>query len=177
MNIEQIRHSLAHLLAAIILEKYPGSKLGIGPTIENGFYYDFLLPSPIGQQDLFNLENKIKALIKRNIKFGKEEVTANQARELFQNQPFKLDLISELISGPANQPITVYKTFPISHAYRQASNLQPQNSVFTDLCAGPHVQSTKDIDPEAFKLTKIAGAYWRGSEKKSNAHSYLWRGF
>ena len=165
MNIEQIRHSLAHLLAAIILEKYPGSKLGIGPTIENGFYYDFLLPSPIGQQDLFNLENKIKALIKRNIKFGKEEVTANQARELFQNQPFKLDLISELISGPANQPITVYKTFPISHAYRQASKLQPPNSVFTDLCAGPHVQSTKDIDPEAFKLTKIAGAYWRGSEK------------
>lgn len=157
-NIEQIRHSLSHLLAAVIMEKYPEAKLGIGPTIENGFYYDFLLPSPIGPQDLFNLENKIKALIKKNIKFEKEEITANQAKELFLNQPFKLELISEFVSGPTNQPITIYKTFP-------TSNHQASNSVFTDLCSGPHIQSTKDINPEAFKLTKIAGAYWRGSEK------------
>lgn len=147
-HIEQIRHSLSHLLAAAILEKYPEAKLGIGPTIENGFYYDFLLPSSIGPQDLFNLENKMKALIKRNIKFEREEITANQGKELFKDQPFKMELIMDLVHGSANEPLTIYKS-----------------GSFTDLCAGPHVESTKEIDPEAFKLTKIAGAYWRGDEK------------
>lgn len=131
------------------MEKYPDAKLGIGPTIENGFYYDIFSPFlPVSQQDLFNLENKMKALIKRNIKFEKEEVTANQARELFKNQPFKMELIMDLVHGSASQPLTIYKS-----------------GNFTDLCAGPHVESTKEIDPEAFKLTKIAGAYWRGDEK------------
>lgn len=146
-NIEKIRHSLAHLLAAVIMEKYPEAKLGIGPTIENGFYYDLLLPSSISSQDLFNLENKMKALIKRNIKFEREEITANQGKELFKDQPFKMELIMDLVHGSANEPLTIYKS-----------------GNFTDLCAGPHVESTKEIDAEAFKLTKIAGAYWRGDE-------------
>lgn len=146
-NIEKIRHSLAHLLAAVIMEKYPEAKLGIGPTIENGFYYDLLLPSSISSQDLFNLENKMKTLIKRNIKFEREEITANQGKELFKDQPFKMELIMDLVHGSANEPLTIYKS-----------------GNFTDLCAGPHVESTKEIDAEAFKLTKIAGAYWRGDE-------------
>lgn len=145
-NIEKIRHSLAHLLAAAVLEKYPGTKLGIGPIIENGFYYDFLLPSPISPQDLPVLENKTKALIKRNFKFEKEEISGDEAKEIFKDQPFKLELINELISQ--KQSITIYRS-----------------GNFVDLCAGPHIDSTKEIDPEAFKLTKIAGAYWRGDEK------------
>lgn len=156
-NIEQIRHSLAHLLAAVIIEKYPGAKLGIGPTIENGFYYDFLLPSPISQQDLFTLENKIKALIKRNFKFEKEEISGEKAKEIFKDQLFKLELINELLKD--GKPISIYKTFD------PASYKLTAKSYFTDLCAGPHIDSTKEINPEAFKLTKIAGAYWRGDEK------------
>lgn len=147
-NIEQTRHSLSHLLAAAIVEKYPGTKLGIGPTIENGFYYDFLLPASITPQDLPNLENKIKALIKQNIKFEREEVTAANAKELFQDQQFKVEIISDLMAESVSQPITIYKS-----------------GRFTDLCAGPHVESTKEICPDAFKLTKIAGAYWKGNEK------------
>lgn len=145
-NIEKIRHSLAHLLAAAVLEKYPGTKLGIGPIIENGFYYDFLLPSPISPQDLPVLENKIKALIKRNFKFEKQEISAKEARELFNDQSFKLELINDL--EKENKPISIYAS-----------------GNFVDLCAGPHIDSTKELNPEAFKLTKIAGAYWRGDEK------------
>lgn len=145
-NIEKIRHSLAHLLAAAVLEKYPGTKLGIGPIIENGFYYDFLLSSPISPQDLPVLENKIKKLIKQNLKFEKQEISAKEAKELFNNQSFKLELINDL--EKENKPISIYTS-----------------GNFTDLCAGPHIDSTKEIDPEAFKLTKIAGAYWRGDEK------------
>lgn len=147
-ELDKKRHSLAHLLAAAITERYPGTKLGIGPTIENGFYYDFLLPASITPQDLPVLENKIKALIKQNIKFEREEVTAIHAKELFQDQPFKVELVSDLMSESASQPITTYKS-----------------GRFTDLCAGPHVESTKEISADAFKLTKIAGAYWKGNEK------------
>lgn len=147
-ELDKKRHSLAHLLAAAITKRYPGTKLGIGPTIENGFYYDFLLPASITPQDLPVLENKIKALIKQNIKFEREEVTAIHAKELFQDQPFKVELVSDLMSESASQPITTYKS-----------------GRFTDLCAGPHVESTKEISADAFKLTKIAGAYWKGNEK------------
>lgn len=147
-ELDKKRHSLAHLLAAAITERYPGTKLGIGPNIENGFYYDFLLPASITPQDLPVLENKIKALIKQNIKFEREEVTAIHAKELFQDQPFKVELVSDLMSESASQPITIYKS-----------------GRFTDLCAGPHVESTKEISADAFKLTKIAGAYWKGNEK------------
>ena len=141
-KIENIRHSLAHLLAMAVLEKFPEAKLGIGPIIENGFYYDFGDIS-ISPKDLPKLEKKIKDLIKKDIKFEKEEVDAKKAKDTFTNQPYKIELINELKEKP-----TIYKS-----------------GNFTDLCAGPHVKSTKEINPDAFKLTKIAGAYWRGSEK------------
>ena len=141
-KIENIRHSLAHLLAMAVLEKFPEAKLGIGPIIENGFYYDFGDIS-ISPKDLPKLEKKIKDLIKKDIKFEREEIDAKKAKDTFTNQPYKIELINELKEKP-----TIYKS-----------------GNFTDLCAGPHVKSTKEINPDAFKLTKIAGAYWRGSEK------------
>ncbi len=141
-KIENIRHSLAHLLAMAVLEKFPEAKLGIGPIIENGFYYDFGDIS-ISPEDLPKLEKKIKDLIKKDIKFEREEIDAKKAKDTFTNQPYKIELINELKEKP-----TIYKS-----------------GNFTDLCAGPHVKSTKEINPDAFKLTKIAGAYWRGSEK------------
>jgi len=144
-NVENIRHSLAHLLAMAVLEKFPKAKLGIGPVIENGFYYDFggITLSP---DDLLKLENKIRELIKQDIKFEKEKTTPAKAEKIFKSQKFKLELIKDLKKG--KQPITIYNS-----------------GNFADLCAGPHVKSTKEINPGAFKLMKIAGAYWKGDEK------------
>jgi threonyl-tRNA synthetase len=153
-KIEEIRHSLAHLLAMAVLERFPKAKLGIGPTIENGFYYDFALPAKaLVEAGLPDLEKRMRELLKKGIKFEREEISKKEAEKIFsakggsasggKNQPFKLELLNELKEKPA-----IYKS-----------------GNFIDLCAGPHVKSTKEINPEAFKLIKIAGAYWRGDEK------------
>lgn len=171
-RIEKIRHSLAHLLAAAVLQKFPKAKLGIGPVIENGFYYDFdfnaelrgqtrgttrtkipresaLSPreSAISEADLPEIEKRMRELIKQDLKFKKETVSFSEAKKIFKDQPFKLDLIKEFIK--AKSPLSIYKT----------------GDVFLDLCRGGHVKNTKEINPDAFKLTHIAGAYWRGDEK------------
>ena len=143
-KIEKIRHSLAHILALAVQELYPGTKFGIGPAIENGFYYDFDLPKKITQEDLPRIERKMKDLIKENIKFKKKIVSKREAEEIFKDQPYKLELIKEIES----ENVSIY-----------------ESGKFVDLCAGPHVKSTKEIDLNAFKLVKIAGAYWKGDEK------------
>src|SRR3989344_5717557 len=145
-KLHKTRHSLAHLLAAAVLGKDPDAKLGIGPVIENGFYYDIQASSPLSEQQLLGIEKRMREMIKQNLAFERGETSAQEAKEIFKNQPFKLELIEEL--AKEKQPITTYKS----------GNL-------IDLCQGPHISSTKEINPEAFKLTKIAGAYWRGSEK------------
>ena len=141
-NIENIRHSLAHLLAMAVMEKDPEAKLAIGPTIENGFYYDFELSEHIGEEDLPKLEKKIKHYIKQNLEFKK----LSDAE--LKDQPYKDELIKELVEK--GETLSFY-----------------QSGDFVDLCSGPHITSTKEIDPNAFKLTKIAGAYWRGDEKNT----------
>jgi len=143
-KIEKIRHSLAHILAYAVQELYPGTKFGIGPVIENGFYYDFDLPKKIGQEDLPKIEEKMKDLVKEGVKFKKKIVPKKEAEEIFKDQPYKLELIREI----EGENVSIY-----------------ESGKFIDLCAGPHVRSTKEIDPEAFKLVKIAGAYWKGNEK------------
>jgi threonyl-tRNA synthetase len=143
-KVEKIRHSLAHILAYAVQELYPQTKFGIGPAIENGFYYDFDLPKKITQEDLLRIERKMKDLIKENIKFKKKIVSKREAEEIFKDQPYKLELIKEIES----ENVSIY-----------------ESGKFVDLCAGPHVKSTKEIDLNAFKLVKIAGAYWKGDEK------------
>ena len=143
MKIETIRHSLAHILAASVRELYPGTKFGIGPSIENGFYYDFDVKG-LTETDFAKIENKMRELIKQNLVFKKQKQTRTVLVGLFKNQPYKLELIKEL----KGKEMTVY-----------------ESGKFVDLCSGPHVKSTGEINPDAFKLTKIAGAYWRGSEK------------
>jgi threonyl-tRNA synthetase len=143
-KIEKIRHSLAHILALAVQELYPGTKFGIGPAIENGFYYDFDLPKKIGQEDLPKIEKKMKELIKEKIVFKKRIIKKEEAEKIFKNQPYKLELIKEI----EGENVSIY-----------------ESGKFLDLCAGPHVKSTREIDPEAFKLVKIAGAYWKGDEK------------
>jgi threonyl-tRNA synthetase len=146
-NLENIRHSLAHLLAAVVLEKFPGTKFGIGPTIEDGFYYDFELPRPLKPEDLKDLEKKMRDLIRKKLAFKGKKVSAAEAKKIFKDQPFKLDLIKEFVKE--KKGLTVYKT----------------GEVFEDLCRGGHVKHTGEINSDAFKLDRIAGAYWRGDEK------------
>jgi threonyl-tRNA synthetase len=144
MKIDTVRHSLSHIMAYAVQELYPDIRFGIGPTIENGFYYDFDLAGSLTPEDLPKIEKKMKEIIKQNLAFTKEAVSKEEAKELFENQPYKLELIEEL----PERNVTVYKV-----------------GDFIDLCKGPHLKSTKEIPLDGFKLTKIAGAYWRGSEK------------
>lgn len=157
-DIETKRHSLSHILAMAVLDLWPDTKFGIGPAIENGFYYDFNFRNKITEDNLEEIEERMQEFIKSDFKFEREEIDVKKAEKIFEDQPFKLELIKELIKE--KQLITIYKS-----------------GKFIDLCAGPHVDSTKDLRGVSFKLTKIAGAYWKGSEKKSHAHADLRRGF
>jgi len=138
--MEKIRHSLAHILAMAVKELYPKAKLGMGPAIENGFYYDFDVA--LKPEDLKKIEERMRELIKKNIPFEKENISKIKAKKLFAKEPYKLELIKDL------KEISIYKSRD-----------------FVDLCKGPHISSTKEIPIDGFKLTKIAGAYWKGSEK------------
>ncbi len=152
-RLDHIRHSLAHLLAAAVLKEFPDAKLGVGPTVENGFYYDFLLPRAIGPDDLKTLEKTMRSFVNKKLAFTGREVSPAEAKSLFAEQPFKLDLINDFTgngeAGKEKEKLTVYKT----------------GDVFMDLCRGGHVENTSEIPADGFKLDKIAGAYWRGDEK------------
>ena len=140
-----MRHSCAHVLAAAVLQLYPRTKLGIGPAIENGFYYDFAFEKPIADNDLLKIEKEMKKIIQANLPFEKKETTIAKAQKLFKNQPYKLELIKDLESR-GEKKVSLY-----------------QSGDLIDLCAGPHVKSTGKIG--SFKLLSLAGAYWKGNEK------------
>ncbi len=158
-KIEEKRHSLAHLLAIAVLEKFPKAKLAIGPVIENGFYYDFDLPSPLKNEDLPAIEKRVRELIKQGLIFKKEKIAYPTAKKLFSDQPYKSELIEELHKN--KKSISTYA----ARLPRKSASNQRESAVFIDLCAGPHIKSTSEIEPDSFKLLKTAGAYWRGSEK------------
>ena len=143
-DLQTIRHSLAHILAMAVLDLYPQAKLGIGPAIENGFYYDFDLKQRLNPDDLPKIEKKMREILKENISFQQKIVSRAEAEALFKNQPYKLEILKEL----PDKNISLY-----------------QSGNFVDLCRGPHIASTKIIDPQSFKLTRVAGAYWKGDEK------------
>jgi threonyl-tRNA synthetase len=146
-KIEHIRHSLAHLLAAAVIKLYPGTKRTIGPAIDNGFYYDFEFKEPITDKDLPKIEKEMKKLLKTWSTFERREISADEAREIFKDNPYKLELIGEF--SKEGQTLTMYKS----------------SEYFEDLCRGGHAEDMSKIDPDSFKLSKIAGAYWRGDEK------------
>lgn len=161
-EIEKIRHSLSHLLAIAVLDFSPNAKLGIGPIIENGFYYDFDLPQTLNPDQLPKIEKRMRELIKKDLTFKKTTITNNEGKKIFKSQPYKLELIRELYKN--KQPLTIYTTFKKTKKY-SSFEYQNENCKFQDLCAGPHIKSTKEINPDAFKLITTAGAYWRGDEK------------
>lgn len=144
----RLRHSLAHLLAMAALERDPKAKLAIGPVIDTGFYYDFEFsdgysPSP---EDLRGFENRMRELIKEKLSFIQLKISTGEARQRFKDEPYKLELIEELTQK--GEKVTVYSS-----------------GNFADLCAGPHVGNTSEINPDTFEISHIAGAYWRGDEK------------
>jgi threonyl-tRNA synthetase len=160
-QLYRIRHSTAHIMAEAVLERFPDAKIAIGPPIEDGFYYDFELPESPTEEDLKGIEKRMKKIIGGNHPFNVREVSPEEARALFKDQPYKLELIDDLVNGRVDengeQIAEPAKTLTV---YTQ--------DTFTDLCRGPHVASTKEINAKAFSITfkPIAGAYWRGDEKR-----------
>lgn len=145
-ELEHVRHSLAHLLAAAVLKLYPDVKRTIGPAIDNGFYYDFDFPVPIAEGDLKKIEKEMKKQIKGWKAFERQEVTSDEAKDFFKDNPYKLELIEEFSKD--GQTLTFYKS-----------------GEFVDLCRGGHADDLSKIDPNSFMLDKLAGAYWRGDSK------------
>jgi threonyl-tRNA synthetase len=147
MDIEIARHSLAHVMAQAVAELRPGTKLGIGPCIADGFYYDFELPDPLTAEDFPEVEARMKEILKTQAPFTKQDYPSKEAAlAAFAGEPYKLELITAL---PDGEQVTAYLTA----------------DGFTDLCRGPHAENTRELLNWAFKLHSVAGAYWRGSEK------------
>lgn len=176
----KLRHSVAHIMAQAVLEKFPDGKIAIGPPVEDGFYYDFDLPQALTPDDLEDIEQRMRHIIAGKHPFVYRTVSADEARTLFKDQPYKLDLIEGLTQGQdeygeSSSGSTVISTY--------------RHDTFEDLCRGPHVDNTELIPTDAFKLLSIAGAYWRGDERnpmlqriygtawntKEELDTYLWK--
>jgi threonyl-tRNA synthetase len=157
-ELHRLRHSAAHVMAQAVLEKFPDGKIAIGPPIEDGFYYDFDLPRPLTPEDLEQIEKRMRQIIAGQFPFTKEIVSAEAARQLFTDQPYKLELIDGLEQGGFDEYGLPLETRPEISLYR--------HDAFVDLCRGPHVDHTGQINPSAIKLLNVAGAYWRGDEKR-----------
>jgi threonyl-tRNA synthetase len=180
-ELYRIRHSTAHIMTQAVLEKFPGGKFAIGPAIEDGFYYDFDLPRAITPEDLESIEKRMRGIIQSKVRFDRKAVSAAEAKEIFHDQPFKLELISGLEEGKLDEDGNLVTEKPEISIYSHGK--------FVDLCRGPHVEVSTQINPAAIKLMNVAGAYWRGDEKRpmlqriygtawhtpEELKAYLWR--
>ena len=155
-ELYKIRHSAAHVMAEAVLEMFPEAKYTIGPPIENGFYYDFDLPRPLTPEDLEKIEKRMRQIIAGHHKFVRQVVSAEEARKVFKDQPYKLELIEGLERGGVDEYGNPLEGKPDISIYT--------SDTFTDLCRGPHVEDTGQINPSAMKLMSVTGAYWRGDE-------------
>ena len=159
-QLYKVRHSLAHVLAQAVLDMRPGSTLGFGPPIRDGFYYDFILSSPITEEDFPDLERRMKKIIKKGQRFYREELTADEALSRIDemDEPYKREYAKELLDKNNLEGLSFYR-----------------NGSFLDMCEGPHVDTTKDIPRDAFKIRSVAGAYWRGdSNNVMMTRLYAW---
>ena len=160
-ELYKIRHSLAHILAYAVMELYPGTKLGFGPPIEDGFYYDFILPKKLADEDLREIEKKMKHIIKQNHAFIREDLPAAEALariEREMGEPYKKEYAKELITKNGLKELSFYRS-----------------GKFLDMCEGPHVENSNKIPGDAFKLRSIAGAYWRGDSRNTMmTRIYAW---
>ena len=180
-DLYRIRHSAAHVMAQAVLELVPEAKYTIGPPVEDGFYYDFDLPRSLTPEDLQVIEKRMREIVKGKHPFQKVVVSADEARQIFQDQPYKLELIGGLEQGGFDEYGNPLDEKPEISIYR--------HDRFVDLCRGPHVENTAQINPDALKLMSVAGAYWRGDEhnpmlqrvygtawrSSQELEEYLWR--
>lgn len=181
-ELYKIRHSAAHVMAQAVMEMFPGeAKIAIGPPIAEGFYYDFDLPRSLTLEDLETIEKRMRQIIGAKHKFARKEVSAQEARAEFKDQPYKIELIDGLEKGGVDEYGNPIAEKPVISFYTHDS--------FTDLCRGPHLEHTGQINPSALKLMNIAGAYWRGDSNrpqlqriygtawktKEDLEAYLWR--
>jgi threonyl-tRNA synthetase len=155
----KIRHSTAHVMAQAVRDIFPegAAKIANGPPIADGFYYDFDLPRALTPEDLEEIEKKMRKVLSEDHSFVRRELSAEEARDLFEDQPYKLDLITGLESGGMDEYGEPLDETPVISTYTHDD--------FEDLCRGPHVDSTGTINPDAVKLLNVAGAYWRGDER------------
>ncbi|OGO36894.1 MAG: threonine--tRNA ligase [Chloroflexi bacterium RBG_16_57_11] len=180
-DLYRIRHSAAHVMAQAVVELFPEAKYTIGPPIEDGFYYDFDLPRTLTPEDLAEIEKRMRRIISGDHPFERKAVSASEARQIFGNQPYKLELIEGLEKGGFDEYGNPLKDKVEISIYT--------HDTFVDLCRGPHVENTRQINPAAVKLMNVAGAYWRGDEKNAmlqrvygtawhspqELEEYLWR--
>src|SRR5687768_8939139 len=148
-ELHVLRHSTAHVMAQAVCDLWPGAKYAIGPPIQDGFYYDFELPAQLTPEDLEKIEGRMKEIVAADQPFVREELSKDEALKRFEDQPFKVEIIEGVdeSEGATGEAVTVYR-----------------NDGWEDLCLGPHVESTSKLG--AFKLLSLAGAYWRGDEKR-----------
>ncbi len=154
----KLRHSAAHVMAGVVLEMFPEGKIAIGPPIENGFYYDFDLPRPLTREDLQWIEARMREVIARDYPFERRVVSPEEARQLFADQPYKLELIDSILAAGTDE----YG----EKAQGNAELTTYRHGDFEDLCRGPHLERTGQIPADGFKLLNVAGAYWRGDERR-----------
>ena len=154
----KLRHSASHVMAQAVLEKFPEGKIAIGPPIENGFYYDFDLPRPLTPEDLAEIEARIREIIAEGHDFVYREINEEEARRIFADQPYKLELIDGILAAGTDEYGEPLEETPKLSIYKDGP--------FVDLCRGPHVGNTREINPDAIKLLNVAGAYWRGDERR-----------
>ena len=154
----KLRHSTSHVMAQAVLEMFPAGKIAIGPPIDNGFYYDFDLPRPLTPEDLAQIEKRMKEIIRGNHPFIRREISPEEARALYKDQPYKLELIDGILAAGTDEYGNPVDGGATLSTYR--------HDRFEDLCRGPHVENTSQIPVDAFKLLSIAGAYWRGDERR-----------
>lgn len=187
-SLRPLRHSAAHIMAEAVLDIFPGTKFGIGPAIDNGFYYDFLLPRPVTPEDFPAIEERMREIIRGHHLFQHSSETIDEARETFADQPFKLELIDAIAKGELGTHGEEESQVPRTARGSDTVSIY-QHDTFTDLCAGPHVHFTNEVPEDAFKLMQVAGAYWRGNEKnpqltriygtawlrKKDLDDYLWK--
>ncbi len=158
-GLEVLRHSTAHVMAQAVTRLWPGTHFAIGPTIDNGFYYDFELPNDarFTESDLKKIENEMKAIVREDQPFVRRELLRDEGLELFADQPFKVEIIRSVSAGATGEDVREAGDGTVVSTYRNSDN-------FVDLCRGPHVPSTAKLG--FFKLMRVAGAYWRGDEKR-----------
>jgi len=156
--LHRLRHSASHVMAQAVLEKFPEGKVAIGPPIGDGFYYDFDLPRALTPEDLEEIEARMREIIAEGHDFVCQGIDEEKARRIFADQPYKLELIDGILSAGTDEYGEPLEEAPQLSIY--------QSGPFVDLCRGPHVSNAREINPDAIKLLNVAGAYWRGDERR-----------